>query len=216
MSSRSKEFEAYNNLTPFEKRNHLLSVASELFAKKGYDSVSTSELAATAGCSEYSLFQVFASKDQLYNELFEEWAMMIKHDYQLKLPKNSVLDALSNLYYTLPKQMEQGINYASPYMRPYLQDAVFSRRTHKYRKQTSEVLNSSPDFLAEVLLPAFVAAQENGEVREGDPNTLVHFFWLILVGRYQLNLMFPNQYPNGKFAPLREILSAKKESAANP
>ncbi len=58
-----------------EKRNILLSVATQVFAKNGL-SASTASITNAAGMSEGTLFNYFKGKDDLMNTLYAE----IKHD----------------------------------------------------------------------------------------------------------------------------------------
>src|SRR5690242_14576539 len=54
-----------------EKRNRLLSVATEVFAKNGL-SASTASITNAAGMAEGTLFIYFKGKDELINALYEE------------------------------------------------------------------------------------------------------------------------------------------------
>ena len=54
-----------------DKRNRLLSVATEIFAKNGL-SASTVSITNAAGMGEGTLFIYFKGKDDLINALYEE------------------------------------------------------------------------------------------------------------------------------------------------
>src|ERR1700721_2321056 len=54
-----------------EKRNRLLSVATEVFAKNGL-SASTASITNAAGMAEGTLFIYFRGKDDFINELYPE------------------------------------------------------------------------------------------------------------------------------------------------
>jgi len=55
-----------------ERREQLLEVALETFAAKGYHDTSMNEVAEAAGVTKPVLYQHFASKKALYNELVDE------------------------------------------------------------------------------------------------------------------------------------------------
>jgi TetR/AcrR family transcriptional regulator, fatty acid metabolism regulator protein len=50
----------------------ILSTASRLFAAKGYDNATTSEIAREAGVAEGTLYHHFGSKDGIFLKLFDE------------------------------------------------------------------------------------------------------------------------------------------------
>ncbi|MCU1369325.1 MAG: putative TetR family transcriptional regulator [Ilumatobacteraceae bacterium] len=55
-----------------ERREQLLQVALEMFAAKGYHDTSMNDVAEAAGVTKPVLYQHFASKKALYNELVDE------------------------------------------------------------------------------------------------------------------------------------------------
>ena len=55
-----------------ERREQLLEVALESFAAKGYHETSMNDVAVAAGVTKPVLYQHFASKKALYNELVDE------------------------------------------------------------------------------------------------------------------------------------------------
>ena len=54
------------------KRSAILTVASRLFAEKGYGSTTTSEIAQEAGVAEGTLYHHFGSKDGIFLTIFDE------------------------------------------------------------------------------------------------------------------------------------------------
>ena len=54
------------------KRSAILSVASRLFAEKGYANTPTSEIAREAGVAEGTLYHHFGSKDGIFLSIFNE------------------------------------------------------------------------------------------------------------------------------------------------
>jgi len=60
--------------TADERRNQLLQIAKELFAKHGFENTTTKVIAATAGVSEGVIFKHFASKQELYASILDHKA----------------------------------------------------------------------------------------------------------------------------------------------
>lgn len=63
---------ATTRLPAAERREQLLQVALETFAAKGFHETSMNEVAEAAGVTKPVLYQHFASKKALYNELVDE------------------------------------------------------------------------------------------------------------------------------------------------
>ena len=59
-------------MTDTARSRAILSTASRLFAEKGYDSATTSEIAREAGVAEGTLYHHFGSKDGIFLTLFDE------------------------------------------------------------------------------------------------------------------------------------------------
>jgi TetR/AcrR family fatty acid metabolism transcriptional regulator len=80
------------------KRSAILTVASRLFAEKGYGSTTTSEIAQEAGVAEGTLYHHFGSKDgiflTIFDELVEEYMAGVE---SLVKEKNTGAEALSGL-----------------------------------------------------------------------------------------------------------------------
>jgi AcrR family transcriptional regulator len=54
-----------------ERRGRLLSVARDIFAERGYQATTMDDVAAAAGFTKPILYQHFASKESLYNEIVQ-------------------------------------------------------------------------------------------------------------------------------------------------
>jgi AcrR family transcriptional regulator len=54
-----------------ERRQHLLDVARDIFAERGYQATTMDDVANAAGFTKPILYQHFASKESLYNEIVE-------------------------------------------------------------------------------------------------------------------------------------------------
>lgn len=63
--------EARTNTNGTERRERLLRVAREIFAERGYQATTMDDVATAAGFTKPILYQHFASKESLYNEIVE-------------------------------------------------------------------------------------------------------------------------------------------------
>lgn len=58
-------------LTGEERRRVIVEAAMALFSQKGFRGTTTKELAEAAGCSEATIFNHFATKEELYSAILE-------------------------------------------------------------------------------------------------------------------------------------------------
>ena len=56
-----------------ETRQHILRVAQEMFALRGYDGAGVAEICAAAGVSKGAFYHHFPSKHAVFNTLLKEW-----------------------------------------------------------------------------------------------------------------------------------------------
>ena len=165
-------------LDAYHRRERILDAAAELFAEKGFDAVTTMELSAAAGCRETLLLNMFRTKNEIYNTLFEEWKVQTQKPAPIKIMNNSAIDTLRNFYNKQTAKMFA----RSPTMRPNLESALFSRLTDSSRVKMVGVLRSAPDFVSTVIQPVIEFGQSNGEIVNGDSAELACIFWGIIWG----------------------------------
>jgi TetR/AcrR family transcriptional regulator of autoinduction and epiphytic fitness len=56
-----------------ERRGQLVAVAGEMFLQKGYHYATMDDIAQCAGMSKKTIYQIFASKSELFDALLTEW-----------------------------------------------------------------------------------------------------------------------------------------------
>ena len=81
-----------------ETRSHILDVAGELFAQRGYDATSVADICASAGVTKGAFYHHFASKQSVFLELRDRWLTPL--DAQLTLTRatgETVPDALQRM-----------------------------------------------------------------------------------------------------------------------
>lgn len=192
MSSRIDKHTDFIKLDTYHRKERILDVATELFAKKGYEKVTTMELAASIGCSESSLFNIFPTKAAIYEEIFAEWQAMLRRPRTQPIIQESAMLTLEHLF------LSYSVNTLNknPLMRPYLEDAVYSVSTSGGKQRYLKELAEAPDFVKDQLVPIVQYGQEKGEIRSGDPQTLASIFWNLLAGANYLHTAMQKQYPD--------------------
>lgn len=77
---------------PEVRKQEILDAAIQVFARKGYDKTSISDIAAEANMSQGLCYRYFPSKEDIYNEAVEQYATLIaqrNHNEYLKLVKKN-------------------------------------------------------------------------------------------------------------------------------
>ncbi|HEY3274142.1 MAG TPA: TetR/AcrR family transcriptional regulator [Methanocella sp.] len=91
---------------PELRRNELMDLAEQLFAEKGYDHTSPSDIIRKAGVAQGTFYYYFKSKDDIvraiigrYMERYERYVAEVAVDQRMSAPEKLRLisDALSNL-----------------------------------------------------------------------------------------------------------------------
>ena len=81
-------------LSALERRQHILRIATEVFCELGYDGASMSAIASKVGGSKGTLYNYFASKDELLLAAMLEEAHEFQASIMSKLDPNASLDVL--------------------------------------------------------------------------------------------------------------------------
>jgi AcrR family transcriptional regulator len=56
-----------------ERRSQLVTVAGEIFLRKGYRATTMDDIAQCAGMSKKTVYQIFTAKSELFEALLKEW-----------------------------------------------------------------------------------------------------------------------------------------------
>ena len=89
-----------------EKKENILEVALNLFAKDGYEGTSTSKIAKDAGVSEGLIFKHFKNKEGLLKALIEEGEKIIFKTVEPLLDKHNSKDVIYG-FIKLPFELEE-------------------------------------------------------------------------------------------------------------
>jgi len=77
-----------------ETRSHILDVAGELFAERGYDATSVAGICARAGVTKGAFYHHFKSKQAVFLELRDRWLAPLETQLTLARDPNETLPQL--------------------------------------------------------------------------------------------------------------------------
>jgi AcrR family transcriptional regulator len=77
-----------------ETRSHILDVAGELFAERGYDATSVADICARAGVTKGAFYHHFAAKQTVFLELRDRWLAPLEAQLTLARDPNETLPQL--------------------------------------------------------------------------------------------------------------------------
>lgn len=156
------------NLSSSDK---LLSAAIELIAEKGYNGVSTKEIAAAAGLNEVTLFRHFGSKQNLFEAAIDRfhYTEEMKKLFNEKLIWDLHADLL-----LIGRTYHETMNRNRKMIQIYLKEGSNFSGFH-------ERANKHPQQLKEMLTNYFTAMSEKGKVIRTNPELqAISFMWMNL------------------------------------
>lgn len=154
---------------PEERRQEILDGAIRVFARKGYDKTSISDIAQELGISQGLCYRYFASKEAIYDAAIEEYAAFI-------VQQNLAKSRFSG------KSLKEQICLMSGNMSDYTSTEKSQQELYRLFHQPGSKKLHDQLFLkvAEKLVP-FIAnvlrgAKARGELTISDPDTTAYFF----------------------------------------
>lgn len=172
-----------NNLSNDDK---LLLAAIDLMAEKGYNGVSTQEIATSAGLSEKTLFRRFGSKQNLLEKAFDRfhYAEEMTKLFNQKLIWDLQTDLLliSRTYHEVMNRNRKMIMIS---IKEEGNLPGFRERTQKHPRQ-----------LLEILTNYFTAMYEKGKLIRTDPELQALSFMMLNFGAFMNNLDSNDNFPN--------------------
>jgi len=166
--------------TPADRREQLLNVARVIFAQRGYQATTMDDVATAAGFTKPILYQHFASKESLYNEIVQGASTQLLEGLAaVREQTNSsraMVDAAFRLYF------EAVVNETAAFRLLFLQPHVGEGASELRRVESRLVsfieslipLDSDPPLrrqvaasivgMAEGAATAWLVQQENAEV----------------------------------------------------
>jgi TetR/AcrR family transcriptional regulator, mexJK operon transcriptional repressor len=171
-----------NNLSNDDK---LLLAAIDLIAEKGYNGVSTQEIAAAAGLSEKTLFRRFRSKQNLLETAFDRfhYAEEMQNLFNEKLTWELQTDLLliSRTYHEIMNHNRKMIMIS---IKEEGNLPGFRERTQKHPRQ-----------LLEILTNYFTAMYEKGKLIRTDSELQALSFMMMNFGAFMNNLDADDNFP---------------------
>lgn len=170
-----------------ERRAQILKTACSLFAKKGYDKVTTKQIAAKIGVSEALIFQHFSSKEKIFIELFKKWSEMVKIPVALEIVNNSAIETLKKFAEDTIQKHWSGNQRDMELIRAIASNYIYRDKSHK------AILEGS-DLVRDTILPVIEMGQKTGEIRKGDPLILASSYNAWLYGVSWMKENFPKTF----------------------
>jgi TetR/AcrR family transcriptional regulator, mexJK operon transcriptional repressor len=171
-----------NNLSNDDK---LLLAAIDLIAEKGFNGVTTQEIATVAGLSEKTLFRRFGSKRNLLETAFDRfhYAEEITKLFNEKLVWDLQTDLLliSRTYHEIMNRNRKMIMIS---IKEEGNLPGFRERTQKHPRQ-----------LLEILTNYFMAMYEKGKLIRTDPELQALSFMMLNFGAFMNNLDSNDNFP---------------------
>ena len=147
-------------------KDKILKVAAELFAEKGYDTVTTKAIAEAAGVSEVTVFRAFKSKRELFDEVFSQGMRPFRvHTY---LKNDATYDLKTDLTH-MAGLMLQTMEKNMPLMRMILKDGHPSKQKKEFRGQEKSAKGCVRKY--------FATMHQQGKI-SAEPDMAAQFFML--------------------------------------
>ena len=91
-----------------QRREQLITVATKLFAERGYEATTTAAIAEAAGVTEPVLYRHFASKQDLFVAIVREMSdLTLRHWHQLTTSADDPADAIRRIARQFPEHVAQ-------------------------------------------------------------------------------------------------------------
>jgi AcrR family transcriptional regulator len=129
----------------------LLQAAAEVFAEKGYEAATMTEIAARAGAPIGSLYQFFPVKDALADTLVQNYVALLAADLQqleshaARLDIRTLVEELFGLLRAHPRERAAALPLAESRMDERTRRATFR---HMLRKQIAAILRARAPVLS--------------------------------------------------------------------
>ena len=194
------------------RREQILDAACELFAELGYSGTTTKQLAEKVGCSEAIIFRIFPTKEVIFETLFEEWKEADIAPEYLEIIDHSAMKTLEAFFVWIMKaeNFSMGQLIRTGRRRKDLGRAVMSRSgEEKWGNAYREVLRQSNDIVRVSLAPVIRFGQQNGEIKDGDPELLAELFWSLIVGLSSIRKNYPDRFIEAHFSDFVSLLSPR-------
>lgn len=186
-----------------QRYKDILTVALDLFIRKGYSATKVKDIADAVDMSVGLLFHYFESKERLYIELIKLGVEGPKY----MMSQINEVDPLV-FFETCAKQT---LSYAKQSMFTAKMFILMSNAFYNEGiPEEAKEIASSIDFYKETL-PVIIKGQQDGTIRQGDPLSLATTFWTALQGIIQVYALNEDiQLPKSEW--IIDIIREKEKS----
>ncbi|WP_176461716.1 TetR/AcrR family transcriptional regulator [Anaeromicrobium sediminis] len=158
-------------------RYNILKAGLDLFSEKGYNSVTTKEIAKAAGVNEVTVFRRFGNKKNILENILEELVFKV---------------AVEEVFHkTVSYDLERDLTYIAKKYNEYLDrnKKIIMIIFKEFHMKENYELTKFPKKLKELLVEYFKKMQEMGKVKEENPELLAANFLIYCFGMFMSNLL---------------------------
>jgi AcrR family transcriptional regulator len=183
------------------RRRHIINVAAELFAAKGFERTTTAEICKAAGMSAGNLFHYFPNKRAIFHAVFED----DEHDGATKASRLAAARAADDPWTALLETVDL---LASPSTEPLVPALVMEAMVQAYRDPELDALlshdNAEERSTVTTLLQNAAAA---GQIDTAlDPDDTAAWIMALIAALYTSAATDPSFNPADQLPTLRLIL----------
>lgn len=158
---------------PLNARERVLVAAETLFRQRGYNVVTMQDIAEEVGIRQASLYYHFPSKEQLFITVIEQ--VFERH-------RNGLQQALAGAGSDLRSQLHAASSWFISQPPIHFLSLMRTDMPALSEEQTQRLSLIAEQSIFEPIRQAFIAAQEEGQIRDVKPNILAGFFLSVMDG----------------------------------
>ncbi len=154
---------------PDTRKQEILSGALKVFAKKGYDKTTISDIAKELGISQGLCYRYYASKEEIYDAALEEYANIIVKANLKRFESNGK---------TLKEKIRSFSGSLKEYRKPEKDNELLYNLFHSENSQKmhDQLMIKTAAKLVPHIKKELMAAKAAGEIDISDVDTLSYFF----------------------------------------
>ena len=182
-----------------QRREQLISVATQLFAERGYEATTTAAIAEAAGVTEPILYRHFASKQELFVAIVREMSgLTLRHWNELVAGTDDAAEAIRRIARQFPAHVAK---LADAYH--VIHGALSTSRD----KQVLKVMHEHYAQIEEFFVELITRGQKAGLVRKDmDPRIPAWQLIYLGIGIAMISLNLPGLYQGQPLAEGIEML----------
>lgn len=154
----------------------ILSASMLLFSQKGYNAVTTKEIAKAAGVSEMSVFRHFACKHNLFEKAFDRFVFCPKYKALFESLEGDLKKDLAKLCISYQEALQKNQKIIFMYFKN-VENPEFDATLFKFSNDFNEMLKSY-----------FTEMKKRGDLQE-NPDTLALSFITLNFGLFATSLV---------------------------